>query len=263
MFKLYKVTLYLILCVFSVDLHGQNVKYQTDKHVVNQQERMVFKQWDRKKFTPTRGFLSLNYQYWLTWGLHPNYPKTDLRPLSAGGPQSRRLLMVAAMKSIEEAYKLHADTLRNTALSETANYAGIASQTDPLWQLYYKKEFQALLEFNEGDLLAGLEPSIKDYLEQVGSADWYQKESQMLRERLEAARTTNLDRGSRIIAYHRMLGEYRKLLDIWETKRQRAALYLSIKDKVNRLQENSTVAMATRGKSDRQIADDVLSRAKL
>ncbi|KGE12638.1 hypothetical protein DI53_3678 [Sphingobacterium deserti] len=263
MFKLFKVMLYILLCAFSFDLHGQNVKYQTDKHVVNQQERMVFKQWHRKKFTPTRGFLSLNYQYWLTWGLHPNYPKTDLRPLSAGGPQSRRLLMVAAMKSTEEAYKLHADTLRNTALSETANYAGIASQTDPLWQLYYKKEFQDLLEFNEADLFAGLEPSVKDYVEQGGSADWYRKESQMLRERLEAVRTTNLDRGSRIIAYHRMLGEYRKLLAIWETKRQRASLYLSIKGKVNALQENSTVAMAARGKSDLQIADDILSRAKL
>ncbi|MFD2968826.1 hypothetical protein [Sphingobacterium bambusae] len=263
MFKLFKVTLYVILYVFSVDLHGQNVKYQTDKHVVNQQERMVFKQWDRKKFTPTRGFLSLNYQYWLTWGLHPNYPKTDLRPLSAGGPQSRRLLMVAAMKSTEEAYKLHADTLRNTALSETANYAGIASGTDPLWQLYYKREFQDLLEYNEGDLFEGLEPVVKAYLEEGGSVDWYRQESQMLRERLEAARTTNLDRGSRIIAYHRMLGEYRKLRAIWETKRQRAALYLSIKDKVKGLQENSTVAMAAGGRSDVQIADDVLSRAKL
>jgi hypothetical protein len=263
MFKLYKVTLYILLSVFYVDLHGQNVKYQTDKHVVNQQERMVFKQWDRKKFTPTRGFLSLNYQYWLTWGLHPNYPKTDLRPLSASGAQSRRLLMVAAMKSTQEAYKLHADTLRNTALSETANYAGIASQTDPLWQLYYKKELQNLLDFNEGDLLAGLEPPVKDYLEQGGSADWYRQECQMLRERLEAARTTNLDRGSRIIAYHRMLGEYRKLLAIWETKRQRAALYLSIKEKVKALQEKSMVAMASRGRSDVQIADDVLLRAKL
>ncbi len=263
MFKLCKVTLYILLCVFYVDLHGQNVKYQTDKHVVNQQERMVFKQWDRKKFTPKRGFLSLNYQYWLTWGLHPNYPKTDLRPLSAGGPQSRRLLMVAAMKSTEEAYKLHADTLRNTALSETANYAGIASQTDPLWQLYYKKEFQDLLDFNQADLFEGLEPQVKDYLEQGGSGDWYRQESQMLGERLEAARTTNLDRGSRIIAYHRMLGEYRKLLAIWDTKRQRAALYLSIKDKVKELQESTTVAKATRGKSDLQIADDILSRAKL
>lgn len=27
-----------------------------DQSIVNQQERMVFKQWDRKKFTPTSGF---------------------------------------------------------------------------------------------------------------------------------------------------------------------------------------------------------------
>ena len=38
-----------------------------DIHIANQQERMVFKQWDKSKFTPSKGFLGLNPLYWLTW----------------------------------------------------------------------------------------------------------------------------------------------------------------------------------------------------
>src|SRR5690606_33037809 len=172
---------------------AQNVKRQTDKHIVHQQERMVFKQWDRKKFTPTKGFLGLNYQYWLTWAWHPNYPKTDLRPLSATGPQTQRLLMVAAMKNTEEAYKRHADTLRNTAVSEMVNYAGVASVADPLWQLYYRHEFRPLIDGQNADPMEGAEPEVRDYLTRTGIKEWYLEESRALAERLDAARTTNLD----------------------------------------------------------------------
>ena len=92
-----------LLCLLLLtEASAQTVKYQTDKHIVNQQERMVFKQWDRDKFTPKRGFLSLNYQYWITWALHPRYPRTDRRPLSLSGPQTLRLLLVSAMKRTEE-----------------------------------------------------------------------------------------------------------------------------------------------------------------
>src|SRR5690606_4436529 len=106
---------------------AQTIKYQTDQHIINQQQRMVFKQWDKRKFTPTKGFLGLNPNYWITWGLHPNYPKTDHRPLSTAGPQTQRLLLVAAMKNTEVAYSKRTDTLKNLALSETAGYLGALS----------------------------------------------------------------------------------------------------------------------------------------
>src|SRR5690606_11459700 len=110
--------LWPVIALFSLmQAVAQTAKYQTDKHIVHQQERMVFKQWDRKKFTPTKGFLGLNYQYWLTWAWHPNYPKTDLRPLSAAGRQTQRLLLVAAMKNSQHASKGRAETVRNTGRS--------------------------------------------------------------------------------------------------------------------------------------------------
>lgn len=240
---------------------AQTVKYQTDKHIVNQQERMVFKQWERKKFTPTKGFLGLNPNYWLTWAWHPNYPKTDLRPLSASGPQTQRLLLVAAMKNTEEAYKKHADTLRNTALTEMAGHAGAVSAADPLWQLYYRNEFRPLTE--RTNPLDGSEANVRAYLTRNGVLTWYVEESEALGERLRSARTTNMERGSRIMAYHRMLGEYRTLVAAWEAKKQRAKLYLELAKTNANIRESKPPIGKPPGRTDIQIANDILRKSKL
>ncbi|MEI2273599.1 hypothetical protein OHD16_15730 [Sphingobacterium sp. ML3W] len=242
---------------------AQSVRRLTDQHIVNQQERMVFKQWDKKKFTPTKGFLGLNPNYWLTWAWHPNYPKNDLRPLSSSGEQTQRLLLVAAMKNTEEAYSRHADTLRNTTLTEMLNYAGTVSGADPLWQLYYNHEFQSLYQVNHASALQGAGPQVSDYLIRTGLLRWYLDESAALTERLDGARSTNLDRGSRIMAYHRMLDEYRKLSSTWQANKQRAKLFLSLA-KTNADQKRPDKAViASPGRTDIQIADDVLRKSKL
>lgn len=244
-------------------LHSHAQKTIRDKHITNQQERMVFKQWSKNKFTPTSGFLGLNPEYWLTWAWHPNYPKKDLRPLSAAGTQSQRMLLVAAMSSTENAYKLQADTLRNTALSEAVSYSGDLSVADPLWLLYYRHEFNPLLEQNDATILYGLEQKVKDYLIRTGILSWYQEESRALAQRLDGTRTTTLDRGSRILAYHRMLDEYRKLNATWENKKQRTKLYLSLTETTSRIKARDEALAPKTGRTDRQIADDVLSKSKL
>lgn len=127
-----------------------------DKAMRYQQERMVFKQWDKNKFEPGSGFLGLNPYYWLTWGLHPNYPDTDRRPLSGSGPQTQRLAMVGVMNSTSSAYRLESDTLRNTALLEINNQSGAVSAADPLWILYYSKELRPALEYSDAAILSPL-----------------------------------------------------------------------------------------------------------
>jgi len=252
--------LYIAMNVF-LQSKAQTVKYQTDQHIINQQERMVFKQWDSKKFTPTKGFLGLNPNYWLTWGLHPNYPKTDLRPLSAAGPQTQRLLLVAAMKNTEEAYKKHTDTLRNTALSELSSYVGSVSEIDPLWQLYYQNELY-LLNNPENPLL-GSSQDVQNYIIRTGLLEWYTEEMTALAQRLNMARTTNMERGSRILSYHQILQGYRQLLANWESKKNRAELYLKLSKANAQLKEWSWFTIAPEAKSDRQIADDILSKSNL
>lgn len=235
-----------------------------DKHITNQQERMVFKQWDRKKFTPTSGFLGLNPEYWLTWAWHPNYPKTDLRPLGPVGPQTQRLAFVAAMQATENASKLHADTLRNEALAESTNYLGASSFADPLWLLYYRHEFDGLLNQDPNELLSGISAKEQNYLLKNGAYQWYLDECQAILERLNAARNTTLDRGSRIVTYHRLLAEYRKIYAIWDTKKHSAKLFLSLSETNNSLKnKEGPMLQLPSGRTDRQIADAILSKSKL
>jgi len=255
-----KSGLIIFLCFLSAVAISQ--KKITDKHITYQQERMVFKQWDADKFTPKPGFLGLNPQYWITWALHPNYPKTDLRPLGPLGPQTQRLMLAAAMQNTDNIYKLHADTLRNTALSEASNYSSALSFADPLWLMYYRNEFDGLLNQADADMLSGLSPTEKQYMISSGFLEWYTEESHALLERLEIARSTTLDRGSRIMAYHRMLSEFRKLSASWETKKSRAKTYLSIRSSAQKLRAGE-VPKPVSSKSDIQIANDILKKSKL
>ncbi|MEO6849619.1 MAG: hypothetical protein ABI166_03285, partial [Mucilaginibacter sp.] len=132
-----------------------------DDAVDNQSQRMVFQQWDQNKFYPKKGFLSLNPYYWLVWGFFdPNYHKTDIRPLSANGQQTQRLALVATMNGIDNRYKLQSDTARNTALSQIASQSGLLSDADPLWLLYYKQQFNPLLNYSPVSILGGLSPQV-------------------------------------------------------------------------------------------------------
>lgn len=258
--KLYLTALLLLGLAMPIAFAQKAIR---DNAIRYQQERMVFKQWDRNKFVPEPGFLYLNPMYWLTWGLHPNYPKTDLRPLSPHGPQTQRLGLVLAMQQSSNSYKLHADSLRSIALTETSNYAGLVSELDPLWMLYYSREFDPLIEQNDGALISGLGSKERDYLQSTGLMDWYLEESRSIRERLTALRTTNIDRGSRILGYHRILGEYRTLRASWEAKKRRTKLYLSLAESADKAREPNAHAASAGGENDKQIIDRILRNSKL
>lgn len=235
-----------------------------DQAIINQQERMVFKQWDKKKFTPTSGFLGLNPNYWLTWAWHPDYPKKDLRPLGPVGPQTQRLAFAAAMQNTENTYKLHADTLKNTAVTEAVNYSAVFSAADPLWMLYYRHEFQPLLDQQDAALLSNIPVKERDYLIRTGVYEWYREESAGIRERLDGAMNATLDRGSRILAYHRLFLEYRRLNTSWEAKKQYARKFLSLTESANKMKSRDQPIDQREGyRTDKQIADDILRKSKL
>jgi hypothetical protein len=234
-----------------------------DQSVRYQQERMVYLQWDQNKFTPKAGFLSLNPYYWLTWGLfHPNYHKTDLRPLSAMGPQTQRLAFVGTMSSADNSYKLQSDTVRNTALSEIANQSGLITDYDPLWQLYYSKELKPLINSSNASLLKDLSPEVSAKLISEGLFSWYINEIDMLRERVNASHSANMDRGSRIIAYHRLLLEYRQLAGIWAIRTSSAQSTLNMTDQQRRLKSNQVKISQWTPQSDLQIVKTVLQHVQ-
>ncbi|HTI58962.1 hypothetical protein [Mucilaginibacter sp.] len=255
--KKYLILLPFILIALIHQCFGQSVVQ--DQSVRYQEERMVYLQWDQNKFTPKAGFLSLNPYYWLTWGLfHPNYHKTDLRPLSATGPQTQRLALVGAMNSTDNKYKLQSDTVRNTALSEIANQSGLISDADPLWQLYYRNELKPVLNNSMASILAGLSPQVSAKLVSEGLYTWYKNELDMLKERIQAAHTTTMDRGARIIAYHRYLMEYRRLAGVWAIRTSSAQATLNMTAQQQKLQSGQVTISNWTPQTDIQIANQVL-----
>jgi len=254
-----KLILLILLCMGSQLSRGQ--RPIRDEHIANQQERMVFKSWDENKFTPKPGFLGLNPLYWMTWALHPNYRKTDLRPLGPFGPQTQRLGMVQAMLSSEEAYKRQSDTLKNVALGKSSVYSGLLSDLDPLWLLYYKTAFSPLLSGDETEL-DGLSEKEKKYLVSSGIYQWYLSEKRAISERLEITRRTNLERGSRLLTYQRLLKEYEKLQGTWSEKKRLVWKYLSISQSSKAVKDRSE-GISTGSKRDIEIADEILKHSKL
>jgi hypothetical protein len=231
----------------------------SDKSIRYQQERMVFKQWDQKKFTPTSGFLGLNPYYWLTWGFfYPNYHKTDIRPLSANGPQTQRLGMVAAMNSTDNSYKRQSDTIRNTSLSEIADQSGLITGADPLWMLYYSREFQPVLNNSMASILAGLSPQVSSRLVSEGLYNWYKNELDRLKERIQGAHTADMERGSRIMAYYRLLNEYHRLSGVWAIRTSSAQTTLDMEKQQQKLHTGQTGVPDWTPQTDIQIANRVL-----
>ncbi|GGA95490.1 hypothetical protein [Mucilaginibacter rubeus] len=249
----------LILIAFLTNKHCLAQKKVNDESVRYQQQRMVYLQWDQNKFTPKAGFLSLNPLYWLTWGLfHPDYHKTDLRPLSVNGPQTQRLALVAAMNSTDGKYKIQSDTIRNTALAEITNQSGLLSDVDLLWQLYYSNELKPVLNYTSASILAGLSSEVSERVVAEGLFDWYKNELDMLKERIEGARSATIDRGARILAYHRYLLEYRRLAGVWAIRTSSARAAISMTNQQQHIQAGRVTVSNWTPDTDVRIAKQVL-----
>jgi hypothetical protein len=234
-----------------------------DKSIRYQQERMVFKQWDKNKFTPTSGFLGLNPWYWLTWGFfYPNYHKNDLRPLSGSGPQTQRLALVAAMSNTDNNYKLQSDTLRNSALSEIGGQSGLVAGSDPLWLLYYSNEFKPVLNNSAATILGKLSPQVSAKLVSEGLYGWYKNELDRLKERIQGAHSADMERGSRIMAYYRLLQEYRRLSGVWAIRTASAQTTLNMAAQRQRLINNQVAVPDWTPQTDIQIANKVLQHVQ-
>lgn len=254
----------LMLFAFSFMLSASYAQRPVnDESLRYQEERMVFKQWDQNKFTPKPGFLSLNPYYWLVWGLfHPSYHETDRRPLSAAGPQTQRLALVSTMNSIDNNYALNADTVMGTAMKQIYATEGIVSGADPLWLLYYKQQFVPVLNYSMPSLMAGLSTQVTSKLITEGTVDWYSHELDMLAERINGAHTADMDRGSRIMAYYRLLKEYRSLAGVWAIKVSTAQKGITMTAQRQQLHNGKAVISDWSPGTDVKIANSVLLHAK-
>lgn len=254
-----KLLVILLLAVLSSATASFAQTWVADYALRYQQERMVYKQWDSQKFTPQPGFLYLNPYYWLIWGLHPKYHQTDRRPLASIGPQTQRLGLVLALNNTDQSYRKESDTLRSTATSQITSYAGITAKADPLWLLYYQQQFRELLTSDPAAVMDQLAPAVKRDLRQNGLFKWYGHERAMLKERVKAANSADMDRGPRMLAYQRLLLEYRKLQAVWDTRTASAAKNLELAEQQGMIKDGKFLGAGWSTENDVRIAKQVLT----
>lgn len=213
-----KTVLFILICfVLSGKVSAQMIIH--DRAIVAQQERMVYKEWDRNKFYPKPNRIlgvPTNLLWYMTWALHPNYPKTDRRPLSPQGEQTQRLALAAAMSITSDYYKKEADSIQLASTRELARISGVFSEVDPLYQLYYKKELKPLENVGEEEAFEDVPSAVQAYLQETGALEWYQEEMGRLAERYQLAKKLDMERGQRILLYHRILQEMRQCLSSWQ-----------------------------------------------
>lgn len=213
----------LFLAVLCPGVFAQGFIVIDDPHIKAQQDRMVTTRWD--DFLPNpKYFLGVqtNVHFMRTWGwLAPSQNRSyrrgkDIRPLGPTGEQTQRMLLNAALAEISNAYRQYTDSIRRTAINEMTYYSGLFSEVDPLWRLYYKTELKEVRNFDIQRVKNALSEEEIHYLEQTLLPDWFEEQMTMLRERLMVAFKTDMDRGSRILTYHRILQEYRQVRSKWD-----------------------------------------------
>ena len=226
MINLIKYSLIFFFLFYNINLFAQ--KKIKDEAMRYQQERMVFKQWDSKKFKPsTKVFgVEVNPLWYVTWALHPNYRKKDHRPLSATGPQTIRMGLVTQQRNVSQSYKEHSDTLRTTAQSELIYNS--PNPADPMWLIYYSDELKPLMQDSHDSFLDGLDAETRQFLIDAKVWEDYISKFDELKERLLAGRSTLMERGNRILFYHDILLKYRALNERWQHLRTNVPKQLAL-----------------------------------
>lgn len=255
----------LILIVFVSSIYKVEAQMRiNDQAIIYQQERMVFKQWDKDKFIPKWRWWkpSTWAPYASTWLLQPSYKNgADLRPLKPGGEQTQRLALALVMQNTSNYYKKEADTLRNTAVAEYVNYAGTVTAADPLYQLYYKKEL-APLDDIVGNAFKNVPSKVSLYMAESGYYERYITEMNSLAERFKNAKSVDMDRGQRIVLYHRIMLEHREIVKNWKKRLAMAEQMLAYKELLNNKKINEGNYFKSTTKSEDDILDELLRNRK-
>jgi phage baseplate assembly protein gpV len=79
-----------------------------------------------------------------------------------------------------------------------------------------------------------------------------------LKERIEGAHSADMDRGARILAYHRYLMEYRRLAGVWAIRISSAQATIDMTARQQKLKAGQITVNDWTPQTDIQIARDVL-----
>jgi hypothetical protein len=118
------------------------------------------------------------------------------------------------------------------------------------------------MEYSDYGILGGLPVSVRAKVISEGTFSWFKNELDILNERIEGARSANMDRSSRILAYHRLLMEYRTLSATWATRTVNAQKKMNLINRQQRVKFGQVNIDSWTSGSDVEIAKEVLKTRK-
>lgn len=221
----YLVILFLIT---ALSLKGQAVKAIHDEALLSHNKRMVFESWG--DFKPLKKYnwigIQTNKHYGWMWGTQLAATSStrhkrnrayrsgdDIRPLRVGGKEFNRHLGAIESHKLSEDFLKETDIIKDEALQEILYYNSTISKADPLYMLYFQKTLKPIINFNKNSPYEGhkISQSIIQRFILTGFNDTFIKEMEVLKDRLNVAFDSDMPRGKRIILYHNLLDEYRRL----------------------------------------------------
>ncbi|MEI6949824.1 hypothetical protein V9K67_21740 [Paraflavisolibacter sp. H34] len=177
-----------------------------DNPNIGQTWRMVHKRWDYWKPGGARGFF-----YWQL--LHGEYRNgEDLRPLSLHGPYTKAIGLIALQVPEENSYENYTASIRDKHISEDLNNQG--GTADLPWNFYYREVFDDFQKESDRTLtllLSTGHAKAVQWLVRSHQLAGYEHSKGILVDRILALHKAYLDRGSRILAYQRLAGEFEAL----------------------------------------------------
>lgn len=259
--------------IVSLKSFGQRIKNITDKARVAQEERMVFSNWGNFLPKPKNILgVNMNPHYTLTWswgaatfGMYPKNKKyregPDIRPLGPKGEQTQRQLSNSILLNTSNNYKKFADTIGTSATNEFLYHTSVTSDVDPLWQLYYKTELKPVYNFNYNTFINKIPLKKRKYLN-VGNMDtWLIEQMDVLEDRLKNTRSEVMDRGSRILGYHKILLDYRGIMDKWNSFVTNIDLLVNMSKTVESSNPTTMPTTVWKPGSDLSIINDIRMKA--
>lgn len=203
-------------------VNGQSIKRIKDKHIVGQEKRQVFYQWGDWQPKP-KYFLGVqtNIHYAMVWGwLAPSRNRSyrsgsDIRPLSLGGLQNQRYARTVVQQDKTKEIQDQAKSTYDENLKEFYHYTNATTSADPLYLLYYKDMLRGLENFNTNSPIpyqwGFTSPQAWERFNQYGIIGECKRKIDVIQDQYQIAKTVDMPRGKRILAYHDCLLEWRKM----------------------------------------------------
>lgn len=201
---------------------GQTIKRIKDKHIVGQEKRQVFYEWGDWQPKP-KYFLGIqtNYAYAMVWGwLAPSRNRdykggSDIRPLGPWGLQNQRYATTLVQQDKTEEIQEEAKNTYEENLKEFYHYTNATSSADPLYLLYYKDMLKSLDNFDTTSPVP-YQWGFSSYkawerFNNYGIIGECKRKIDVMQDKYRIAKTVDMPRGKRILAYHDCLMEWRKM----------------------------------------------------